>query len=617
MRRIAIAAATATATALLAVPAGLTTPAAAAPAPARDASAAGWQERPAQDGVHVTEDVPVTMSDGTRLRVNVYRPADADGSPAPGRFPVVVTQTPYNKSGPGLGFRNDYLVERGYVQVVADVRGTGSSEGRWASFDEREQRDGAELVAWAHSRKREWSNGRIGLWGISYGAINQLLTAAQRPPGLRATFPIVPAGDVYRDVVASGGQIDSGFMPFWLGLVTATGLVPPAVNRVEPDAALLTLLEHLQGAFDFQVPTITDALAGGDMAYDGPFYRLRSPLEVVDRIDVPTFLVGGEYDLFQRGTPMLYDALRRRGVPSRLLIGPWTHVEAAQAPDLPASVAPSLDALAVRWFDRYVRGEQDPSLSEDVRPVTYHEIGSGRWRTAPRWMPRSVRASTYSLDGTAAPGSPGALRAGEPRAEGGGDVYPVPVAGLCTRSASQWTAGLAAIPGCETDNRLNDQLGTAWETAPLEKPVHLMGPVNARLFVSTTARDGMLSVAVEDVAPDGTVDRLTGGWQVLSHRKLVAKRSLRRDGEVLQPWHPFTRKAQLAVEPGEVMRVDVEVFPTGAKLRKGHRLRITVQAFDTPHLTPTAPQLVDSAGGVITVHSGPEHPSRLVLPVRG
>jgi uncharacterized protein len=332
---------------------------------------------------------------------------------------------------------------------------------------------------------------------------------------------------------------------------------------------------------------------------------------------VPAYLVGGEYDLFQRGTPMLYEELRRAGVPSRLLIGPWTHIEAAQAPDLPASVAPSLDALAVRWFDRYVRGEQDPSLGEDLRPVTYHEIGSGRWRTAPRWMPRSVRASTYQLDGTAAPGSPGVLRAGEPRAEASGDVYPVPVAGLCTRSASQWTAGLAAIPWCETDNRLNDELGTSWETAPLEEPVHLMGPVNARLFVSSTAREGMLSVAVEDVAPDGTVDRLTGGWQVLSHRKLVAKRSLRRNGEVLQPWHPFTRKAQLAVEPGEVMRVDVEVFPTGAKLRKGHRLRVTVQAFDTPHLTPTAPQAVDSAGGVITVHSGPEHRSRLVLPVRG
>ena len=143
-----------------------------------------------------------------------------------------------------------------------------------------------------------------------------------------------------------------------------------------------------------------------------------------------------------------------------------------------------------------------------------------------------------------------------------------------------------------------------------------MGPVNAKLFVSTTASDGMLSVAVEDVAPDGTVDRLTGGWQVLSHRALDSRRSVWRDGEVLQPFHPFTRAAQLEVEPGKVMGVDVEVFPTGAVLKKGHRLRVTVQAFDTPHLTATVPQTVDGAGGVITIHHSSVLPSRIVLPVR-
>jgi uncharacterized protein len=192
----------------------------------------------------------------------------------------------------------------------------------------------------------------------------------------------------------------------------------------------------------------------------------------------------------------------------------------------------------------------------------------------------------------------------------------VPVAGLCTRSASQWTAGLLAVPGCETDNRVNDLSGTSYQTRPLATPLHLMGPIDARLYVSTTARDGMLSVHVEDVAPDGSVDRLTGGWQVLSQRKLVRSRSLRRDGQVLQPWHPFTRAAQLPVTPGKVMGVDVEVFPTGAVLRKGHRLRITVQAFDTPHLAPTLPQLTDGLGGVITVHHSPVYRSRLVLPVR-
>jgi len=576
----------------------------------------GWKPRPATYGVNVTEDVPVRMSDGNVLRVNVYRPAHADGSAVNRRFPVVLTQTPYNKSAPQLGFRDDYLVERGYVQVVADVRGTGSSPGTWDSFGAREQKDGAELVRWAHSRNRPWSNGRVGLWGISYAAINQFFTAAQHPAGLRAMFPVVPAGDVYRDVVASGGQIDSGFIPFWLGLVTATGLVPPKYTAVDPASGTAAMLSHVAGTTEFQGPTIADALNGGDQAYDGPFYRLRSPLSVVDKVKVPTFVTGGEYDLFQRGEPMLYQRLRHNGVPSRLLIGPWTHLQASSGPGLPSGKVPSLDVLSLRWFDKYLRGTRDTTIGSDIKPVTYYEIGSGRWRTAPRWLPRSVHATAYRLSGAASPGAPGRLTRSTHTKAGADTVYPVPVAGLCTRSASQWTAGLAATPGCETDNRLNDQAGTSYETAPLRKAVHVSGPLNARLYASTTAKDGMLSVHVEDVAPNGSADRLTGGWQVLSHRAVTRSRVVRRDGEVLQTYHPFTRAAQLPVTPGKVMRVDVEVFPTGAALERGHRLRITVQAFDTPHLAPTGTELANSADGIITIHHSARYPSRLVVPVR-
>jgi uncharacterized protein len=136
------------------------------------APAQAWAPRPATYGVVKQTNVPVTMSDGVRLYADVVRPALKDGSPAPGRFPVVLTQTPYNKSAPQLNFENDYLVERGYVQVIVDVRGTGSSEGMWDSFGKREQRDGYELVQWVHSRARPWSDGRVALYGTSYGAIN-------------------------------------------------------------------------------------------------------------------------------------------------------------------------------------------------------------------------------------------------------------------------------------------------------------------------------------------------------------------------------------------------------------------------------------------------------------
>ena len=128
--------------------------------------------------------IPVRMSDGTILYVDVVRPATSSGKPVRGALPVLLTQTPYNKNTPSLNFEDDYLVKHGYVEVIADVRGTGASEGTWDSFGRREQRDGYDLAEWA--RRQAWSDGRIGLHGTSYGAINQILTSEENPPGVRA-----------------------------------------------------------------------------------------------------------------------------------------------------------------------------------------------------------------------------------------------------------------------------------------------------------------------------------------------------------------------------------------------------------------------------------------------
>src|SRR4051794_35248069 len=165
-------------------------------------------------------------------------------------------------------------------------------------------------------------NGDVGLFGFPYGAIDQLLTAAQHPPGLKAEFPIVPMGDAYRDVAVSGGESDTAFIPFWLGLVTGTGSVPPTDTASDPTGAAKALGDHAEGATAFQAPVVASAVTGRhvqgyDSAFDNAFYRLRSPLNVIDRIDIPTFVVGGEYDLFQRSEPMIYNALRSRGVPTR------------------------------------------------------------------------------------------------------------------------------------------------------------------------------------------------------------------------------------------------------------------------------------------------------------
>lgn len=585
------------------------------------APTSGWTARAEEHPGSVTEtDVEVPMSDGTVLRADVRRPADAEGNPVEGRFPVLLTITAYNKSiisGPGAAAIDsdpDFFVKRGYVHVTVDARGTGSSAGDWQAFSARENTDSGEIVNWAASPERPWSNGAVGMHGASYMGISQLFAAGNRPPGLKAIFPQVPAVDTYRDVVASGGALDVGFIPLWMGLVTGTGLIPPAYGPAEPDNALQMYLDRVQGATSFTAPTLLEATLGLNAAFDGPFYAERSPASVLDRIDVPTFLVGGEYDLFQRGTPMVFDSLRQRGVPVKMIFGPWDHMQGS-GDGIAEAGHGTLQELQLRWFDHHVRGQADPSLDTDIPPLTYHEIGSGQWFEADQWIGEQ-RARSFQLSGTSLPGLPGGLVDSDPQ-PGRSTVAPLPVSGLCTRSTNQWTAGMPNAIGIAQlchDNRWNDLSGAVFETEPMTEAMRMRGPINAHLHASTPTGNGMLSVSVSSVAPDGAVNRLTGGWQVLSHRALDESRSRYLDGELIQPFHPFTEEAQRTMEPGEVEPVDVEVFPTAAVIPPGHKLRISVQAFDVPHLLPTVRDL-PAALSPVAIHNSPEHPSEITLPV--
>ena len=579
---------------------------AALPAAARPAQ--GWKPRPATYEMVTVADVRIPMSDGVRLTADVYFPAK-DGAAVKGRLPALLTQTPYNKNG--LSFLSEYMVTRGYVQVVAEVRGTGSSEGTWDSFGTREQLDGAELVEWI--TEQPWSDGRVGLHGTSYGAINQLFTAAQQPEGVKAAFPIVPSADTYRDIVGSGGQVNTSFIPLWLGLVTSLGLLPPTYAADDPVGAAGIYASHAGGALNFQGNAVANAMSGGPNAYDNPFHRQRSPIEVVDDITVPTFVVGGWFDLFQRGEPMLYERLAANDVPTRLLMGPWYHITAGEG--LAEAGLPTLDELELRWMDRYVRGVPDPGLDRDIAPVTYFRLGDDQYHTTSTWPPAATDARAVYLDGSPAPGTAGALTAKPAKGAGEGTMPWHPLAGACSRSTAQWTA--SGAPTCTDDQRMNDYTGLTYDL-PLESDLDLAGPIAARLFVSTTARDAALSVRLEDVAPDGSVTQISQGWQVLSMRATDEDHRdvLTEDGLTLRPFMTFTRDAVLPVEAGKVYETWVEVFPIAALVSEGHTLRLSVQPSDAPHLTPPGPQAANLFGGSISVHSGAEHPSALHLPAQ-
>jgi putative CocE/NonD family hydrolase len=577
-----------------------------------------WKPRAASYGVAKQQNVPITMDDGKILEADILRPAAADGTPAKGRFPVLLTQTPYNKSAPQLNFENDYLVQRGYIQVIVDVRGTGSSQGEWTSFGPREQQDYCRTAAWAV--KVPGSDGVLGLYGISYGAIDQIYTAACHPRGLKAMFPIVPMGDAYRDVTVSGGQVDTGFIPFWLGLVTGAGLGVQSAQS-DPAEAGQALADHAQGILDFQAQTIASATTGmaindKDGAYAGEFYDDRSPLRIINKVDVPTFVVGGEYDLFQRSEPLIYNALRARGVPTRLLIGPWTHLDASSGAGLPADGVPTLNDLELRWFDHYLRGVKDPRLFHDIAPVTAWRLGAGHYERATSYPPAGTGYTSLRLGGTATPGSPGTLGRAT---DGTGTIAYLPVAGACSESTAQWTAGVVPTGEqvCTGDHRVNDNLGVTYDLPIVGgKALRIAGTSRATLFVSTTRSDAFVTARLEDVGPDGTSTPLTSGWQVLSLRKVDRSKSVFRNGMMIQPWHPDTRESVLPVTSGTVYELDVEIFPTLATLPSGHTLRLALQTSDEPHATAPLPQAANSAGGILTVYSSAKYPSALVLGVQ-
>ena len=151
------------------------------------------------------------MSDGVQLRVDIHYPTEpGTDRPAAGPFPVLMSMTPYGKKAPPPaaqigGGPTPYLIKRGYIEVMVDVRGCGVSDGTFQMFGARQAQDGVELVDWAS--KLPNANGRVGMFGVSYLAINQLFTAAAVGPNspLKAIFPVMSARDFYRDAAAMGG----------------------------------------------------------------------------------------------------------------------------------------------------------------------------------------------------------------------------------------------------------------------------------------------------------------------------------------------------------------------------------------------------------------------------
>src|SRR5579884_2673617 len=266
---------------------------------------AGWAAQPYP--VVIEHNVPVRMRDGVTLRADIYRPD------APGRFPVLLQRTPYNKANESEFGRR--AAAEGYVVIVQDVRGRYTSEGDWYTFV-NEPRDGYDTVEWAAALP--YSNGKVGMFGGSYVGATQMLAAIAHPPHLAGICPVVTASNYHENWTYQGGAFEQWFNQSW-----TSGLAQDTFNRfVQRQTNALEGMWRLPltnyPLFNFDRLPNTDALAPyyvdwlAHPNYDDYWKRISIEEHYAD-INVPALTVAAWYDLFQGGSLRNYAATKAKG----------------------------------------------------------------------------------------------------------------------------------------------------------------------------------------------------------------------------------------------------------------------------------------------------------------
>lgn len=567
-----------------------------------------------RDGMAIDWDVPIEMDDGTVLRADVYRPI------APGKYPVIMTYGPYGK---GLSFQEGYKtawdlmaarypdalegssnlyqawevadpekwVPDGYVVVRVDSRGAGRSPGIIDHFSEREALDYYQCIEWAGVQP--WSNGKVGLNGISYYGANQWVVAGMRPPHLAAICPWEGFSDGYRESAFHGGILCT-FGKNWQEIQVRTVQYGrgESAPRSKVTGKLVCGDETLSEA---QLKANRAEISGRsiDHRFDDDFYARRRAR--LDEITVPVLSAAnwGGQGLHLRGN---VEGFVQAGSKQK-----WLEIHGEE--HWTSFYTRYGVGLQKQFFGHYLKGEDNgwnkrPPILLNVRHVDkFVERAESEWplgRTQWTRMHLDLKRQSLSSEGSEEPAS-------------------------------------------ATFDAMGD--GIRFMSAPFERETEITGPLACKLFVSSSTTDadiflvlGLFDPQDKEVVFQGALDPHTPvaqGWLRASHRELDTARSL--------PWRPYhAHQRQQPLEPGKPVELDVEIWPTSIVVPAGWRIGLTVRGKDyeyagaATHLSNVkfpmkgcGPFLHDDPedrppsvfGGRTTLHAGEDMVPYLLLPV--
>lgn len=539
--------------------------------------------------------VSMTTRDGVRLDADLYRPVGR------GPFPVLLMRQPYGRRiASTVAFAHPrWYASHGYIVVIQDVRGSGTSAGTFKLF-ENERRDGADALAWAATL--EGGNGRIGLYGFSYQAATQLLALAgaldEGGPAPAALCPAMMGWDVYADWAYEGGAFClAGGMSWALqmgaerarlaGDVEAFTALRAAARTLplnEERTAWPTVLARY-GRYTHYADWI------GNPAPGGYWDRISPRAALAGRaIDVPMLHIGGWYDQMLDGTLGAFQAMAGSRAPQRLVVGPWGHIPWGRRTgivDFGPEASSPIDGEQLRWFDRHLK-DQDNGVDRQP-PVRLFDSGAKTWRDYAAWPEPSRRAWHLASSGLAAA-----------RTEDGVLVDTVPAAPSTDMLVHDPWRPVPSLgghdgqpPGPQDRSALDGRSDVAcYTSAPLAAPLRLAGRVGAEIHVEADAPSHDLSAVLSQVTPDGRAVTLTQGYLRVADSAAPGPRVV-------------------------ALRALCATVPAGAALR------LSLQASSYPAFVvnpgtgagAAEARAVDSRVITLALHGGGARPSRLLLPV--
>jgi len=565
----------------------------------------------AADPYEVTVERGVAMKtrDGVTLRADVYRPK------AEGRFPVLLQRTPYDKrSSADFAFK---AATHGFVAIVQDVRGRYTSEGEWYTF-KHESNDGYDTVEWAATLP--YSNGKVGMWGGSYVGATQMLTAIAHPPHLAGICPVVTASNYHENWTYQGGAFEQWFNQSW-----TSGLAQDTFNRKVHDET-----NALQGMWKlplanyplFNFPahaniTATDSLAPyfldwlAHPSYDS-YWKSVSIEEHFADINVPILHVAAWYDIFLGGSLRNYMGIKAHGGEAarngqRLLVTIGGHSgggrQIGEVDFGEAAAEFSENDITLKWYQFLLRGEQNEFAQQ--KPVRIFVMGTNQWREEDDWPLTRARSIKYFLHSAGKANSlrgDGKLSATAPASEPPDQYTYDPASPVQTIGGPLCCDGEHLPPGPRDQRPVEARDDVLiYSTPPMAQDMEVTGPVSLELYAKSSAVDTDFTAKLVDVGPDGFAQNLTEG--------------------ILRTRYRDSREMPALINPGEVYKLNLDLWATSNVFRKGHVLRLEISSSNFPRFDRNlntgedakfAQRYVSATNGI---YHDTQHPSSLVLPV--